>query len=61
MAERYFLSIIGIDHSEVEVSREDWIGAERRAGFWPKGGGNGPATGGFSAGGIHGRIGYSND
>lgn len=39
------------------VSREDWIRAERAAGFRPKGGGTGPATGGFSdSSGISGCI-----
>ena len=60
---KYFLSILGINGvdiagSEVEVTREEWLTAERRAGFWPTHGGDGPATGGFSGGGVHGRIEY---
>lgn len=36
-----------------EVTRKEWIDYERQAGFWPKGG-NGPATGGFTGGGLNG-------
>jgi hypothetical protein len=39
-----------------EVTRDQWIAAERGAGFHPKGGGHRPATGGFSGGGVEGRI-----
>lgn len=40
-----------------QVTKEEWISAERSAGFYPKGGGDGPATGGFSSyGGIRGFI-----
>ena len=38
------------------MTREAWIDAERRAGFSPKGGGDGPATGGFGTGLVEGRI-----
>lgn len=57
--ERYFLSISHVEGSEVEVTRQQWIQAERGAGFWPKDGGNGLATGGFYGAGIHGRIEYA--
>lgn len=46
----------------VEVTKEDWIKAERAAGFRPKLWSGDPnymttyATGGFSGGGISGRI-----
>lgn len=52
---RYFLRhpVFG----EKEVSREEFIKAERQAGFRPKGGGDGLATGGFGSNeGISGRI-----
>jgi hypothetical protein len=39
-----------------QVTREEWIKAERSAGFHPKYGGDGPATGGFSGNGISGSI-----
>ncbi len=38
-----------------KVSLEEWISAERSAGFFPRGG-VGPATGGFSGNGIRGFI-----
>lgn len=41
---------------EKKVTREEWISAEREAGFYPKYGGDGPATGGFSGNGISGSI-----
>lgn len=52
---RYFLKA---DWQEVwdEVTREQFIAAERAAGFRPKGGGDGLATAGFSGGGVRGRI-----
>ena len=48
----YYLehSIFGVK----QVSKEDWINAERAAGFYPKHGGDGPATGGFSGNGMSG-------
>ena len=59
---KYFLSantgIEALDKHEVEVTREEFIKAERQAGFYPKGGGDHLATGGFSGGGIRGRIKY---
>lgn len=48
-----------LEHSafgKKQVTREEWILAERSAGFCPKGGGDGPATGGFSSDGIRGSI-----
>jgi len=39
-----------------QVTKEEWIKAERSAGFYPKYGGDGPATGGFSGNGISGSI-----
>lgn len=58
---RYYLKML--DLPEQEVSREDWIKAEREAGFYPKGmQSNDPrwmticATGGFGGSVLHGRI-----
>lgn len=50
----YFLehSIFG----KKQVTKEEWVSAERSAGFHPKYGGDGPATGGFSGNGISGSI-----
>jgi len=39
-----------------QVTKEEWISAERSAGFHPKHGGDGPATGGFSGNGISGTM-----
>jgi len=39
-----------------QVTKEEWISAERSAGFHPKYGGDGPATGGFSGNGISGSM-----
>jgi len=39
-----------------QVTKEEWISAERSAGFHPKCGGDGPATGGFSGNGMRGYI-----
>ena len=39
-----------------EVTERQFITAERAAGFRPKGGGDGLATGGFSGSGVRGRI-----
>lgn len=39
-----------------EVTKEKFIRAERAAGFRPKGDGDGLATGGFSDGGVSGKI-----
>lgn len=46
-----------------EVTMEEFVRAERAAGFHPKDGmpiGK-PATGGFSGGGVHGKIIYTLD
>jgi hypothetical protein len=42
-----------------EVTREEFIMAERNAGFSPKYGGDGLATGGFCGGGVSGKIAYN--
>ena len=48
---RYFLT------EEREVTKEEWVRAERAAGFRPKGEDVGqPATGSFSSGKISGRM-----
>lgn len=55
--ERYFLSVDGHPETETEVSKEEWVKAERRAGFNnTMGHPEEPGTGGFSGGGIRGRI-----
>lgn len=60
--DRYFLAREG--GTEEEVTREEWIRAERSAGFYPKLPHNHPAywitpaTGGFSSGNVSGRIRY---
>ena len=54
---KYYLShkILG----EKEVSKEEFIKAERNAGFYPKSGnGDDCATGGFAAAGINGTVRY---
>ena len=56
MKTRYFLKMEDISDSEKEVTEEQWKRAERKAGFYPKGGGNECATGGFGGHGISGRI-----
>lgn len=50
---RFFLShrVFG----EKEVTQDEFIAAERSAGFYPKSG-SGVATGGFGCGDISGRI-----
>lgn len=56
MKKRYFLEFMGM---KKEVTREEWIKAERAAGFRPKGGGDEEATGGFgSSQGVNGSIEY---
>lgn len=50
--EHYFLKY-ELDGPEVEVTREQWVRAERGAGFRPKGEDRGqPATGGFCSSGY---------
>ncbi|EFU5438376.1 hypothetical protein HT774_004154 [Salmonella enterica] len=51
--QRYFLSHPAF--GEKEVTQEEFISAERAAGFYPKSG-SGVATGGFSCGDIRGRT-----
>lgn len=65
MREIYELKSRAIPNSEwTEVSKSDWIKAERGAGFRPKMSSDDPnwwdtcATGGFSANSIEGRIRY---
>ena len=58
MNERYFLRAQWQEQWQ-EVTREQWIRAERMAGFRPKYGGDGPATGGFSGYGVSGKIEYA--
>ena len=57
---KYFLKA---DHQEEEeeVTEEDFITAERNAGFHSKFGRNSVATGGFSAHGISGRVEYDDE
>lgn len=50
---RYYLTLL--DGPEREVTRGDFIEAERSAGFYSKFGPDHPATGGFSNGTISGR------
>lgn len=53
--DRYFLGL-GLGYVQ-EVNREQFITAERMAGFYPKGGGSDTlATGGFSGRGVRGSI-----
>lgn len=65
MTERYFLKItVGAHEAEWEVTKEEWVEAERAAGFRPKVSSDHPdymkvcATGGFTSGPISGRIEY---
>jgi hypothetical protein len=66
MANRYFLKA---DHETkyTEVTKEQWIRAERAAGFRPKMSQDHPnymtteATGGFGGRGISGRIEYEKE
>lgn len=53
MTPKYYLGAIGLP--EQEVSKEEFIRAERAAGFRSKFPGQ-PATGGFSGGGMSGRV-----
>lgn len=62
MRQRYFLSLDIEGAEPQEVTLEQWVKAERAAGFWPKGEDRGqPATGGFGARGVRGRIEYVSD
>ena len=66
MRKRYFLKTTGYNN-EVEVTKEEWIRAERSAGFRPKIQSTDPmymkvcATGGFSSGYIQGIIRYEKE
>ena len=51
---KYYLKADWQDEPQ-EVSKEEFIQAERAAGFRPKSG-NGCATGGFSGGGVRGSM-----
>jgi len=55
--DRYFLKSGWSDRGWEEVSKQTFINAERGAGFRPKYGGDGVATGGFgSSNGVSGRV-----
>ncbi len=56
---KYFLKVFYEDEWK-EVSLEEFMMAERLAGFHVKGAGP-TATGGFSGGGFRGRIGLDDD
>lgn len=65
MTDKYFLSAkLGAETVEREVSLTEYCKAERQAGFRPKLSSDHPsymltpATGGFSSGGIGGRVQY---
>lgn len=55
MKKKYFLEFQGM---KKEVTRAEWIQAERSAGFRSKFGDDSEATGGFSSGGVSGSIEY---
>lgn len=55
MSHKYYLGAIGLP--EKEVSKEEFMSAERAAGFRSKSP-NHPATAGFSGGGMSGRVVY---
>ena len=57
MTPRYYLTIG--TQPEAEVTEEEFVRAERRAGFHPKPGCGPVATGGFGSGAIKGRVDYS--
>jgi hypothetical protein len=63
MENRFFLKYGAEDWHE--VTREEWIRAERAAGFQPKIASTDPrywtteATGGFSSGNVSGRVEYA--
>ena len=58
MAEKYYLRIL--DLPKVEVTKQEWVRAERGANF--RGGRDGePSTGGFSSGVLSGSIEYVKD
>ena len=56
---KYFLEFMGM---KKEVTREEWIKAERAAGFKSKFGDDSEATGGFSSSsGVKGSIEYAKE
>jgi len=58
--ETYWLKATAIPGSQWQsVSKADFIKAERNAGFRPKYGGDGCATGGFSDGSISGAVSFN--
>lgn len=54
---RYFLRL-GVSEPEREVTRQEYVAAERAAGFYPKPGLGPEATGAFWHGQVEGRIEY---
>ncbi len=55
--ERYYLALAARPDDKTEVTKEEWVRAERAAGFRPKGVDRGqPATGGFGNGQVRGSI-----
>lgn len=52
----YYISYKGL--GEKEVTLEEFIQAEQHHGFFPKYGGVGPATGGFSSGDFSASVRY---
>jgi hypothetical protein len=62
MRARYFLSISGVEDSEKEVTKEQFVRAERAAGFRnTMGRPDEPATGSFSNGAVSGRVEYGRE
>lgn len=60
MNEIYYLALADHPDSKREVSKEEWVRAERAAGFRPKGEDRGQcATGGFGNGSVRGTIEHS--
>jgi len=60
MSDKYFLEYAGED--EREVTKEEFVRAERAAGFRNKlGQPDEPATAGFGADGVHGHVMYVSD
>jgi hypothetical protein len=53
---RYFLAPVTSEPIWQEVTEQEFVNAERGAGFYPKPGCGPVATGGFSAGGQRGRT-----
>jgi hypothetical protein len=55
---KYYLSFMGM---EKEVTKQEFISAERQAGFYSKFGSDHEATGGFGGGGVSGSIRYEEE